>query len=164
MTSLLCGCQVLGNYLTWFFLITLLSDALGWSFAHLFSPASLYHYFLVSKFNNGISLYPSHLDTLSLFGGKNNFLIIYLTMGHITITFAHDDINWGTFFACSIIKDLFEIPYVINWNKPGKLQKKEKKNKKKDRNCLSQCWGPQLTTSRWSVNAWWVKRPPILTC
>ena len=33
----------------------------------------------------------------------------------------------GTFFACSIIKDLFEIPYVINWNKLGKLQKKKKK-------------------------------------
>ena len=47
-------------------------------------------------------------------------------MDHITITFAHDDFNWGTFFACSIIKYLFEIPYVINLNKPGKLQKKKK--------------------------------------
>ena len=41
--------------------------------------------------------------------------------------------------------------------------KEIKKNKKKYRDCLSQCWGPQLTTSRWSVDAWWVKRPLFLT-
>ena len=39
----------------------------------------------------------------------------------------------GTFFACSIIKDLFEIPYVINWNKLGKLQKKKKRIRRKIR-------------------------------
>ena len=145
MTSFLCGCQVLGNYLTWFFPITCSQMLLDGLLQFFFSPASWYHYFLVSKFNNGISLSPSHLDTISLFGKKkNNFLTIYLTMGHITITFAHDDFNWGHFFWCSIIKGLFEISYVINWDKLGKLQKKRKKKKKKDRDCLSQCWGPQL--------------------
>lgn len=82
-------------------------------------------------------------------------------MDHITITFAHDDFNWATFFACSIIKDLFEIPYVINWNKTWNYKKKEKRIRR-DRDCLSQCWEPQLTTSRWSVNAWWVERPLFL--
>ena len=128
MTSFLCGCQVLGNYLTWFYPITCSQMLLDGLLQFFFSPASWYHYFLVSKFNNGISLSPSHLDTISLFGKKkNNFLTIYLTMGHITITFVHDDFNWGHFFWCSIIKGLFEISYVINWDKLGKLQKKKKK-------------------------------------